>query len=352
MTERKDIEEYARRNTSPKMPIEKKYVHAYLESLLFSTDVQKSFGELASKTQFNDEFFLYNSYHEFCKALDINKYGHIISYAMLKKDQTLFDMIGEMFFGNKPIQYFDNELNDITHFHRDYTTDYEYAHAEPNPEHDGQTFERTDMYKHHTDYVMGIIHEGFHAYYCDDNNESLTGMDIPTSSGVGENLEDFRKLITVVKPARIEVVLLFEPICAFGTVDGEFIHCGVKEEFVSPFTDEPSMSKVSEILATNEGGQILLDNFQIDVVVESEKNGETLSEHPYLDSYYLDYDDHVELVYELRVTSLSSETKPFTKVKFKSKDISIKGFEFEPLTVLPQDSSNVHFLTLKLRFEK
>ena len=51
IVDKTDILNYAQRNTSPKMPIEQKYVYAFLDALLNSKSVQELYQILSDEMQ-------------------------------------------------------------------------------------------------------------------------------------------------------------------------------------------------------------------------------------------------------------------------------------------------------------
>ena len=109
VVERSLVKAYAERNTSPKMPIEKKYVEAFVNAVFNCTDMMKAFGELRG----NMDSMPYHSFDPNLQGFPIDKFGHIVAYSMLKKDMTLFQMILEAFFGMGSIylDYGKDELN-------------------------------------------------------------------------------------------------------------------------------------------------------------------------------------------------------------------------------------------------
>ena len=109
VVERSLVKAYAERNTSPKMPIEKKYVEAFVNAVFNCTDMMKAFGELRG----NMDSMPYYSFDSNLRGFPTDKFGHIVAYSMLKKDMTLFQMILEAFFGMGSIylDYGKDELN-------------------------------------------------------------------------------------------------------------------------------------------------------------------------------------------------------------------------------------------------
>ena len=110
IVDRTDIQEYAKRNTSPKMPIEAKYVEAFIDALMNSTKVQDVYEILSDHMQNGDTFVIYNSFFNIAKNVNREPFRSIIAYSMLKKDLRLFELISASIFTGSVIEYHGSDL--------------------------------------------------------------------------------------------------------------------------------------------------------------------------------------------------------------------------------------------------
>ena len=221
-----DIHKYAQRNTSPKMPIEAKYVEAYLSSLLNSTSVQEVYNILAEQMQNCNGFMLPASLYPTVNLLN-NKYDHIIAYSMVKKDFRLFELISMYLFTGSVKEYHGSDLAE--NFAK-YTDEVPTKYTDS-----GLT----------TDMIEGLIIIAFKNYYCNDPLPDGTGSEYQTIDELEKSIVDFDTLITVVKPARIEVMLLLTPYCFLSGDSENILSCGIdtsNKYFSCPFGDETSMA--------------------------------------------------------------------------------------------------------------
>ena len=229
-----DIQKYAQRNTSPNMPIEAKYVQFFLDALLNSTSIQELYEILSAEMQNGDSYIIYNSYYNGAQNVNREPYRSIIAYAMLKKDFRLFELISASLFTGSVQEYHGSDLYENFTNNTDET---------PLRYTDEGTF---------TDMNEGLIQIGFRNYYCDDPLPDGTGSEYQTVAELQKALTDFDYIITLTKPARVEVLLFFEPYCFLSGDEKNVVMCGIfvpqtqEEEaeypFTSPFGDELSMN--------------------------------------------------------------------------------------------------------------
>ena len=227
LVDRVDIQNYAKRNTSPKMPIESKYVYAFLDSLLNSTSVQKVYTALSDEMQHGDSFVIYSSYSLNARNVNKEPYRSIIAYAMLKKDFRLFELISASMFTGSVVEYHGNDL----YTEMSFTTD-----EFPTKSTDEGLF---------TDMTPGLIQIGFKNYYCEDPLDDGTGSEYQTIEELEKAVEDFDYIITLTKPARVEALLFYVPWCYLSGDESTILTCGIDREdknFTCPFGDPTSMS--------------------------------------------------------------------------------------------------------------
>ena len=260
-----DIQKYAKRNTSPNMPIEAKYVQAFIDALMNSTSVQELYETLQSEMQNGDAYVIYSSYDVNARNLNKEPYRSIIAYAMLKKDLRLFQLISASMFTGSVQEYHGSDL--YNEFIK--TTDETPLHY---------TDEGT-----YTDMNEGLIQIGFKNYYCDDPLPDGTGSEYQTVAELEEALTDFDYIITLTKPARVEVLLFFVPFCFLSGDENTILSVGIyrPEEdnpdlFSCPFGDELSMNIIA-----NMSNQELIESYnqvsmydydrQLDLDITSDK---------------------------------------------------------------------------------
>ena len=234
LVDKVDIQKYAKRNTSPNMPIEAKYVQAFIDALMNSTSLQELYDILRSETQNGDSYLIYNSYGINARNINKEPYRSIVAYAMLKKDFRLFQLISASMFTGSVKEYHGSDLYD--EFIK--TTDETPLHY---------TDEGT-----YTDMNEGLIQIGFKNYYCNDPLPDGTGSEYQTVDELSKSLTDFDYIITLTKPARVEVLLFFVPFCFLSGDKDTLESVGIKlsedpTRFSAPFGDELSMNIIENM---------------------------------------------------------------------------------------------------------
>lgn len=236
LVDKTDLQKYAKRNTSPNMPIEAKYVQMFLDALLNSTSVQELYEILSSEMQNGDSYIIYNSYSTIAANVNREPYRSIIAYAMLKKDFRLFELISASLFTGSVQEYHGSDL-------------YENFLKETDEKPLRYTDEGT-----YTDMNEGLIQIGFKNYYCDDPLPDGTGSEYQTVEELEKALADFDYIITLTKPARVEVLLFFVPFCFLSgdkdTLESVGIYIpGIENPaiFSAPFGDELSMNIIDNM---------------------------------------------------------------------------------------------------------
>lgn len=238
LVNKNEIQQYAKRNTSPKMDIERKYVYAFLDALLNSKSVQDLYSILSDEMQNGDAFIIFNSFWYTARNVNKEPYRSIIAYSMLKKDIRLFELISASMFTGSVVEYHGNDLyTDVTK-----TTD-------------ESPLKYTDEGLY-TDMSEGLIQIGFKNYFCDDPAEDGTGSEYQTLKELNTAILDFDYIITLTKPARVEVLLFYVPYCYLSGDATTILHAGIDTEddaFECPFGDKPSM----DILDTMSAEELL-----------------------------------------------------------------------------------------------
>lgn len=234
LVDKVDIQKYAQRNTSPNMPIEAKYVQFFLDALLNSTSVQELYEILRSEIQNGDSYIIYNSYYNGAQNVNREPYRSIIAYAMLKKDFRLFELISASLFTGSVHEYHGSDL---------------YENFTNNTDETPIRYTDEGTY---TDMSEGLIQIGFKNYYCEDPLPDGTGSEYQTIEELRKALLDFDYIITLTKPARVEVLLFFVPFCFLSGDKDTLQSVGIElsddpTRFSSPFGDELSMNIIDNM---------------------------------------------------------------------------------------------------------
>lgn len=282
-----DIQRYAERNTSAKMPIEKKYVQAFLDALLNSTSVQDVYKILMDELQNGNSYIIYNSFFPTAKNVNREPYRSIIAYSMLKKDIRLFELISASIFTGSVTEYHGTDL---------------YSEVTFNTDEIPTKYTDTGIY---TDMSEGLIQIGFKNYYCDDPLEDGTGSEYQNIKELEDACIAFDSIITLTKPARVEVLLFFVPWMYMSGNANKLLTCGIKrddENLSSPFGDPVSMN-ILDGMSTPEIVELYREvsmydyEHKLDRTIDFEKKI-TLKN----DAIYFDYD------FKVLASASSSET--------------------------------------------
>ena len=218
-----DIQNYATKNTSGKMPIEQLYVQAFVDSILNSTALSDKIKTLKDEMQNGDAFVLFNSIDTMAKNINKEPYRSIVAYAMLKKDFRLFELISASMFTGTVVEYHGDDL-----------------YTEATQDTDEVPLKYTDS-GIFTDMNIGRIQIGFKNIFTTDILPDGTGSEYQTLEELQDSLEEFDNLITLTKPARVGILLFYEPYC-FVTGNKDEISIINMDITSSPFLDEESMN--------------------------------------------------------------------------------------------------------------
>lgn len=217
------IKKYAERNTSPKFPLQKKIVNAFVDSILNSSKLEVPFSNLKNRMTNTNYLGIYNSYWPTVRELNsVDNYRYIIAYAMLKKDENLFKMISETLFTGTLSIFDDSDitLNVITITDRD-------------PDNVDYTDQGST-----TDAELGVSN----LVYINDYSSTDVIQDgkviIQGYEQFRKNMQDFEKLMTIVKPCYTQVFLINRPNIH---IENDVSKCRFIKQFIqNPLTDEGS----------------------------------------------------------------------------------------------------------------
>lgn len=216
-----NIDKYASKVTDPNYPIQAKIVRNYIKSVLYSNDIvqlEKATKTLMSPTigQENRLSFIRSLHSDVPLFQDINSLS-IIVYSLKKKDRTLFEMIKDAFFPSGALietngLNFSETVSDKTDCNS--TTD--------------------DWFT--TDWDFSLVVFMFLGLYCTDSEmknkiEQLIGISIPTSEEFDEIFYKATRMISIVKPMRVDVGFLRVPTIMLVKSGGTY-NCYGLEEFV------------------------------------------------------------------------------------------------------------------------
>jgi hypothetical protein len=213
------IQLYAKKNTSPKFPIEEKYVNAFLQSLLNSSFVKEKYKILRDEMWNGNSFLFYNSFWKDANIVNKEPNRSIVAYAMLKKDFRLFELMSASLFTGTVEEYHGSDL---------YSDLVEATDEKPTKYTDSGSY---------TDMQEGLIQIGFKNVFCDDPLPDGTGSEFQTLEELRTASADFEVMATMCKPARVIFLLFYQRYCFIGGNRETVNTCGVNmdEEFYSPF---------------------------------------------------------------------------------------------------------------------
>ena len=222
LVSRPDIQNYARRNTSPKFPLEQKYLQAYTDSMLNSKDVMELYRHLDEITCNGEQFNAFISYWKESGKVNEQTMRAVTAWSMLKKDERLFWLLcwalftGYIKFYDNP--YLESDLAETTdEFPLRYTDEGLY----------------TDMKG-----ILGVkgIFPGFHCVFCSDPI-SYVGEEWQTLETLWSYLQKAKILITMTKPIRITPFLFYQRFCYVGGDDSHEDLCGIDKSkgYSTPF---------------------------------------------------------------------------------------------------------------------
>ena len=210
---------YAKKNTSPKFPLEEKYVNAFLDSLLNSSAVREKYKVLMDEMWNGNSYLFYNSFWKDAKIVNKEPNRSVVAYAMLKKDFRLFELMSASMFTGSVEEYHGSDLfNDVVRETDELPTKY------------------TDSGSY-TDMEEGIIQIGFKNVFCDDPLPDGTGSEFQTLEELNKAIPEFEIMATMCKPARVIFLLFFERYCFISGNRLKVDTCGINRDefFSSPF---------------------------------------------------------------------------------------------------------------------
>ena len=345
-----NIQDYAVRNTSAKMPIERKYVIAFLSSLFNSTGVKSVYEFLRQNMWNEDTPLIFLSYWPSIGELNEEPYRSIIAYAMLKKDDKLFEIISAAFFtGRFGIVYDQDFSGELLEY-----TDQNDPDAYYDPD-NVSLMHYTDT-DGHTDMVGGIPYLVFYDIYCDDiiEDDPALSSRYQTLRELKLSEEKFQLMMTICKPARAEVLMVYEPWCYITGDATTITTAGIapnspETPFSSPFgnstyynnimnmSDEELKTyyKTFTLIDMSSGMQKASDEVAI---VNQEGN---LSERG--DGYLL-------ISFEL----MTKQTEfIWGNIIIRSRDTTVlPDIRFTPNNIVPQATTNHYFIKIQIKFPR
>jgi len=232
LVDKMDIQNYSRKNTSKKMPIEEKYVQAFIDSLLNSSALKEKFQILSDETQNGDAFLLFTSYDVSAQNINKEPFRSILAYSMLKKDFLLFELISASMFTGTVAEYHGTDL---------YITSIKETDESP--------LKYTDE-GGYTDMTEGLIQIGFKNIFSTEVLEDGSGSEYQTLEEMLAALDDFNTIITLCKPARVEILIFFEPYCYLSGNQDVSQTINIKTDdiyFSTPFGDRDSMDIIDNM---------------------------------------------------------------------------------------------------------
>ena len=214
------IEKYAETNTSPKMPIEKKYVESFLKAMFSSPKIEQELSSIRDNMwNQNNKSVLLLSYNPKCIEFMDEPFCSIIRYSMIKHDPELFYMIQYAFWKfscNFSIYLNKNRLEDeVRYTDLEPPSDLEtYARYE---EYDGKMWYCTDTLKLDTDLATINPNLDIPSFYVKD----ISSNEYEQWNNYFVKEEDFEimyekycRLLSIVKPARYSILKLPVPLGA------------------------------------------------------------------------------------------------------------------------------------------
>lgn len=219
--DKNDIELYAKRNTSPKFPIEEKYVNAFLDSLLNSTTVREKYKILRDEMWNGNSYLFYNSFWPDAKIVNKEPNRSVVAYSMLKKDFRLFELMSECMFTGSVEEYHGDQL---------------FKDVAKNTDEIPTKYTDSGIY---TDMTEGHVQIGFKNVFCDDPLPDGTGSEFQTLEELNAAMPEFDIMATMCKPARVLFLLFYVRYCYVGGDRETSDTCGVDRSsgklFLSPF---------------------------------------------------------------------------------------------------------------------
>ena len=312
-----NIQNYAVRNTSPKMPIERKYVTAFICSIFNSTGIKAVYEALRNELWNEDVPLVFLSYWNNIGELNEEPYRSIIAYSMIKKDEKLFEMISEAFFTGWTNIIYDQDFAQglLEYTDEDDPNAYYnlYQTKSPLPEYTDEEwrelkrtnydywlslwFDPTSQYEHnhaynlmhftdsetHTDMIGGIPYIVFYNIFCNDpipeEAKSLKAR-YQTWDELSENEKKFNLMITICKPARAEVLMIYEPYCFISGSATQTYTMGIEPDspdtpFTSPFGDSTTYNRLLQ-LSDNDLKNVYKSITAVDVSTGVQKGSDEL----------------------------------------------------------------------------
>ena len=244
------IQKYAEKNTSPKMPVERKYLQAFVDAMLNSSVLKEKWAILMDEMQNGDSYMMFNSFWRDAKMVNKEPNRSVVAYSMLKKDMRLFELMSASEFTGSVEEYHGSDL------YTDIVKDT-----------DEVPVKFTDK-GGYTDMSEGIIQIGFKNVFCEDPQTFSTEEDPPkrvekagyewqTLDELNAAVKEFEVMATMCKPARVIFLLFFVRYC---WLSGDKTHewsVGIKNVMWSPFGDARGENTSMDILNSMSDEEVL-----------------------------------------------------------------------------------------------
>lgn len=398
------VQEYAKRTTSYKYPIEAKYVNAFICSLINSKAMISAYDVLKSQMWNDDNFNLFISYWEGIGEFNKEPYRSIISYSMMKKDEFLFKTISSLFFtgrmdiiysldfSKKSMEYTDEndseaycsaiptpvfvidqdyyaiEMRDDDNIYTKLTESSDWV--KQTPEHwtditindtwkiqDSVLYVKkqgwadfmpamaqqwkpiaatnyTDMATH-TDSIASIPYITFWNIFCDDEipDASITEK-YQTSEEMFASVEKFNRFITICKPARAEIIMLYEPYCYLSGNASTVVKAGINDvDFKSPFGDSASYNALYNMTTEQLKQCYSVQNIVLSGVDNMGKTVEKSKDNIDATVTFIEGAGYMIFRYEIRT---SDDPFLWGTIKFPSGVTGIKDIQITPDNIITQ----------------
>lgn len=344
MVNESTIRTYAQKNTSPQMPIEAKYVNAFVNSILNSTSVQTAYNILAEEMQNGESFLIFNSFWETAAEINMEPYRSIVAYAMVKKDFRLFELISASLFTGTVSEYHGEDL---------------YTEVVENTDIPANMYTDMGLY---TDMSPGSIFIGFTNIYCDNPLPDGTGSEFQTYEQMMAGYEIFKKLITMTKPARVGVFVFFEPYCFIGGNNTELRTCGIdtdNPDFISPFGTDGNGSYAT-IMGMSDND--LMNCYRIVSMFDDNNPINIESERTVTEIARTEHDDdpvevkrYLMFTYKLRCVPQEGASSIWGNILILSNLLGISNLNnivFTPDNAHKQNLNNHYFIRLDVKFPR
>lgn len=307
LVNKNDIQLYAKRNTSPKMGIEELYLQAFIDSMLNSSSLKEKFQVLSDEMQNGDAYVIFGSYDVTARNLNKEPYRSILAYSMLKKDIRLFELISSSLFTGSIEEYHGSDL---------------YNEIVKDTDEQPTKFTDSGVY---TDMGEGNVIMGFKNIFATEYLEDGTGSEYQTLEELEKAIEDFDFLITLTKPARVAILVFYEPYCFVGGTRDEVKTINV--EFPEKQGSCPIGDKDSMDILDNMTDLEVMDLYRVITYYEYDETvGAKKQKDIHYDRYVIRAKGYIQYVFEFRMNSHYIEDKPLWDIISIQSALNLKAY--------------------------